>query len=84
MNLNNKILQGLTEATTGSNRNRNTTRKIVLEDKSGNKFEIEYKTYGNIGKIYDGKILNCPNKFNAEMLFFELGKHHKKRCSYQR
>lgn len=68
-NLNSKILQGLTEAATGSNRNRNTTRKIVLEDKSGNKFEIEYKSYGNIGKIYDGKILNCPNKFNAEMLF---------------
>ena len=46
-----------------------TTRKIVLEDKSGNKFEIEYKSYGNIGKIYDGKILNCSNKFNAKMLF---------------
>ena len=68
-NLNFKILRGLTEATTGSNRNRNTTRKIVLEDKSGNKFEIEYKTYGNIGKIYDGKILNCPNKFNSKMIF---------------
>ena len=68
-NLNFKILRGLTEATTGSNRNKNTTRKIVLEDKSGNKFEIEYKSYGNIGKIYDGKILNCPNKFNAKMLF---------------